>query len=360
MKNKRSFKSILVTGGAGFIGSHLVKLLVKKYPDTRIINVDLLTYAGNPANLAEVEGCDNYRFVCADITDTEAIRNLIDEEKVEAIVHLAAESHVDRSISDPDAFVRTNVMGTLSLLNAARDVWQDTENGYEGKIFYQISTDEVFGALGPDDEPFSEITPYAPRSPYSASKASADHFVRAYRDTYGLPTVISNCSNNYGPNQFPEKLIPLVINNVKHGRPIPVYGTGMNVRDWLYVDDHCRAIDLILHEATPGSTYCIGGNNEKHNIDIVRSIIAITDRLLGLPEGASNNLITFVTDRKGHDMRYAIDASRIRNELGWAPSVDFSTGLQMTVQWYLDNEKWLDNITSGDYRRYYEKMYGGR
>ncbi len=358
--NKRSFKAIMVTGGAGFIGSHVVRRLVTSYPDCRIINIDSLTYAGNLANLEDIADLPNYRFVHADINDTEAMRRIIAEENVEAVVHLAAESHVDRSIEDPDCFARTNVMGTLSLLNAALTEWPKSQGGFDGKMFYQISTDEVFGALGSDDRPFDETTPYSPHSPYSASKASADHFVRAYHDTYGLPTVISNCSNNYGPNQFPEKLIPLVINNVKHSRPIPVYGNGMNVRDWLYVGDHAAAIDMILHNAEPGSTYCVGGNNEWHNIDIVKEIIAITDRELGRPEGASDQLITFVKDRKGHDLRYAIDASKIKKDLGWEPAVDFPSGLAKTVVWYLANEKWLDDITSGDYARYYERMYAGR
>lgn len=360
MKSKRSYATVMVTGGAGFIGSHVVKRLVKRYPSMRVINVDLLTYAGNLANLASIEDAPNYRFVHADITDTAAMRSLMEEEGVDAVVHLAAESHVDRSILDPDCFARTNVMGTLSLLNAALATWNKRPEGFEGKMFYQISTDEVFGALGAGDAPFCESTPYNPHSPYSASKASADHFVRAYHDTYGLPVVISNCSNNYGPNQFPEKLIPLVINNVRHGRTIPVYGQGLNVRDWLYVGDHAAAIDLILHTAEPGSTYCIGGDNEWRNIDIVKELVRIADQKLGRKAGASEGLTTYVADRKGHDLRYAIDATRIRTELGWRPEVDFTTGLALTVEWYLANDKWLDDITSGEYVRYYERMYSGR
>lgn len=356
----RHFNTILVTGGAGFIGSHLVRRLAERYPSTGIINVDLLTYAGNLANLTDVEGRGNYTFVHADICDTPAMLSLIREREVDAIINLAAESHVDRSIADPDAFARTNVMGTLSLLNAARIAWGERPEGMAGKIFYQVSTDEVFGALEPGDAPFCETTPYSPHSPYSASKASADHFVRAYHDTFALPTLISNCSNNFGPNQFPEKLIPLVINNIKTGRPIPVYGRGENIRDWLWVEDHARAIDLILHRAAPGSTYCIGGNNEMRNIDLVKALISITDRRLGRPEGSSGKLITFVTDRPGHDLRYAIDATRLRDDLGWTPTPRPLEALEATVEWYLDNEKWLDDITSGAYADYYRSMYAGR
>ncbi len=356
----RRFNAILVTGGAGFIGSHLVRRLTDRYPSTRIINVDLLTYAGNLANLSDIEGRGNYTFVHADICDTPAMLALIRDNGVDAVINLAAESHVDRSITDPDAFARTNVMGTLSLLNAARHAWAERAEGMAGKIFYQVSTDEVFGALAPGDEPFCETTPYSPHSPYSASKASADHFVRAYHDTFALPTLISNCSNNFGPNQFPEKLIPLVINNIKTGRPIPVYGRGENIRDWLWVEDHARAIDLILHRASPGSTYCIGGNNEMRNIDLVRALIDITDRRLGRPEGTSEKLITFVADRPGHDLRYAIDASRLRDDLGWNPTPDPAVALEATVEWYLANEKWLADITSGAYADYYRAQYSGR
>lgn len=358
MNNTRHFDTILVTGGSGFIGSHLVRRLVNNYPSTRIINVDLLTYAGNPANLADIADRPNYTFIQADIADAETMLRIIKENNVHAIINLAAESHVDRSITDPDAFVRTNVTGTVALLNAAREAW--TPSGFDGKMFYQVSTDEVFGTLGPDDAPFSETTPYNPHSPYSASKASADHFVRAYHDTYGLPVVISNCSNNFGPNQFPEKLIPLVVNNVKTSRPIPVYGQGLNVRDWLWVEDHARAIDLILHHAATGSTYCIGGNNEMRNIDLVKELIAITDRCLGREPGHSDGLITFVTDRPGHDLRYAIDSSRLRRDLGWEPTPDPSMALRATVEWYLHNEKWLTDITSGAYKDYYRQMYAGR
>ncbi|MDE6588633.1 MAG: dTDP-glucose 4,6-dehydratase [Paramuribaculum sp.] len=363
MNNKRHFNTILVTGGAGFIGSHVVRRLLTAHPDSRIVNVDLLTYAGNLSNLDDIPalaGENRYRFVHADIADGDMMRRVIAEEKADAIVNLAAETHVDRSIVDPGSFARTNVLGTMSLLNAARAVWEASPEGYEGKMYYQISTDEVFGALGEGDAPFCETTPYNPHSPYSAAKSSADHFVRAYHDTYGLPVLISNCSNNYGPNQFPEKLMPLVINNIKHGRDIPVYGRGLNIRDWLYVTDHAEAIDTILHNAAAGSTYCVGGNNEQRNIDIVKALIAVTDRQLGRPAGSSDRLITFVTDRKGHDLRYAIDSSRLQNDLGWKPATTFAEGLEKTVAWYLDNTRWLDDITSGEYARYYERMYGSR
>ncbi|MFJ1408489.1 dTDP-glucose 4,6-dehydratase [Capnocytophaga canimorsus] len=350
-------KNILITGGAGFIGSHVVRLFVNKYPDYRIINLDLLTYAGNLENLKDIEKSPNYEFVKADICDFQAMKQLIESKNISGIIHLAAESHVDRSIKDPFTFAKTNVMGTLSLLQAAREVWN---GNWDGKLFYHVSTDEVYGALQMDNTLFTENTKYDPHSPYSASKASSDHFVRAYQDTYGLPTVISNCSNNYGSYQFPEKLIPLFINNIRNNKPLPVYGRGENVRDWLYVEDHARAIDVIFHKGKIGDTYNIGGFNEWKNIDLIRVIIKEVDKQLGRPEGSSEKLITFITDRAGHDLRYAIDATKIKKELGWEPSLQFEEGIQRTVAWYLQNQEWLDTITSGDYQKYYDQMYKNR
>ncbi len=353
-------RNIVITGGAGFIGSHVVRLFVNKYPEYNIINLDKLTYAGNLANLKDIEDKPNYKFVRMDICDFEAFYELMQREKIDGIIHLAAESHVDRSIKDPFTFAKTNVMGTLALLQAAKLYWESLPEGYEGKRFYHISTDEVYGALEFNDELFTEKTPYSPHSPYSASKASSDHFVRAYHDTYGMPTIVTNCSNNYGPYQFPEKLIPLFINNIRHRKPLPVYGKGENVRDWLYVEDHARAIDLIFHEGKVAETYNIGGFNEWKNIDLIKVMIKTVDRILGNPEGASLDLITYVTDRLGHDARYAIDSTKLQKELGWEPSLQFEEGIEKTVRWYLDNQEWMDNITSGDYERYYEEMYKGR
>ena len=398
-------RNIVITGGAGFIGSHVVRLFVNKYPEYNIINLDKLTYAGNLANLKDVEDKPNYKFVKMDICDFEAFYQLMQDEKVDAIIHLAAESHVDRSIKDPFTFAKTNVMGTLSLLQAAKLYWESLPEKYEGKRFYHISTDEVYGALEMNhpegieppfqtlasseghkaygDEFFCETTKYNPHSPYSAAKASSDHFVRAYHDTYGMPTIVTNCSNNYGPYQFPEKLIPLFINNIRHRKPLPVYGKGENVRDWLYVEDHARAIDMIFHNGKIAETYNIGGFNEWKNIDLIKVIIKTVDIALGrvalsdeqramscsqltaqssLPDSAfpDLDLITYVTDRAGHDMRYAIDSTKLQKELGWEPSLQFEEGIEKTVRWYLDNQQWLDNITSGDYEKYYEEMYEDR
>ena len=382
-------RAILITGGAGFIGSHVVRLFVNKYPDYQIVNLDKLTYAGNLANLHDIKDRPNYTFVKADICDFETVRRIIRQYEVDGIIHLAAESHVDRSIKDPFTFAQTNVMGTLSMLQAAKDYWENQSVPWvvtkaDGESvpcrFYHISTDEVYGALeltNPEgvaspfttkassdhhhaygDTFFTEETKYNPHSPYSAAKASSDHFVRAFHDTYGMPTIVTNCSNNYGPYQFPEKLIPLFINNIRYRKPLPVYGKGENVRDWLYVEDHARAIDLIFHKGIPASTYNIGGFNEWKNIDIVKVLIATTDRLLGRSESIDLDLITYVTDRKGHDMRYAIDSRKLQAELGWEPSLQFEEGIEKTVRWYLDNQAWLDNVTSGDYQKYYEGMYG--
>ena len=401
-------RTILITGGAGFIGNHVVRLFVNKYPEYKIINLDKLTYAGNLANLKDIEDKPNYKFVKMDICDFEAIYQLMQDEQVDGIIHLAAESHVDRSIKDPFTFARTNVMGTLSLLQAAKLYWEsqptpykvaktqrhkDTESQNSATLrpcdsesidcrFYHISTDEVYGALAMNhpegieppfktaasseghkaygDEFFYETTKYNPHSPYSASKASSDHFVRAYHDTYGMPTIVTNCSNNYGPYQFPEKLIPLFINNIRHRKTLPVYGKGENVRDWLYVEDHARAIDLIFHKGKVAETYNIGGFNEWKNIDLIKVMIKTVDRILGNPEGASLDLITYVTDRLGHDARYAIDSTKLQKELGWEPSLQFEEGIEKTVRWYLDNQEWMDNVTSGDYQKYYEEMYNNR
>lgn len=353
-------RNIIITGGAGFIGSHVARLFVNKYPEYHIINIDKLTYAGNLENLKDIEAHENYTFVKTDICDFEKMLEIIKDFKVDGIIHLAAESHVDRSIKDPFTFAQTNVMGTLTLLQAAKTIWETLPEKYEGKRFYHISTDEVYGALNFDNTLFTEETKYDPHSPYSASKASSDHFVRAYHDTYGMPTIVTNCSNNYGPYQFPEKLIPLFINNIRNRRPLPVYGKGENVRDWLYVEDHARAIDIIFHEGKIADTYNIGGFNEWKNIDLIKVIIKTVDELLGNPEGHSLDLITYVTDRQGHDLRYAIDSRKLKNELGWEPSLQFEEGIKKTVRWYLDNEEWINRITSGDYTRYYEEMYANR
>ncbi len=348
--------SILVTGGAGFIGSHVVRRLVNRYPNYQIVNLDSLTYAGNLENLTDIEKLPNYKFVKVDITDADAVEKIFADFNIDGVIHLAAESHVDRSISDPMAFIKTNILGTVVLLNAARKQWA---GNFEGKRFYHISTDEVYGSLG-DEGMFVETTPYDPRSPYSASKASSDHIVRAYFHTYKLPVVISNCSNNYGPNQFPEKLIPLSINNIKNSKPIPIYGKGENIRDWLYVEDHASAIDTIFHKGVTGETYNVGGNNEWKNIDLIKLLCRVMDEKLGREAGTSEKLITYVTDRAGHDLRYAIDSTKLKNDLGWEPSIQFPEGLAKTVDWYLANQKWLNDIISGDYAKYYEGMYGNR
>ena len=350
-------KNILITGGAGFIGSHVVRRFVNKYPDYRIVNLDKLTYAGNLENLKDIEDRPNYTFVQGDICDYERMLGLFREYDIDGVIHLAAESHVDRSIRDPFTFARTNVLGTLSLLQAARTYWA---GNHKDRKFHHVSTDEVYGALNFEETPFRETTKYDPHSPYSASKASSDHFVRAFHDTYGLPTLVTNCSNNYGPCQFPEKLIPLCINNIRTGKPLPVYGKGENVRDWLYVEDHACAIDLIFHRGKVNETYNIGGNNEWKNIDLIRIVIKTVDKLLGNPEGTSEKLITYVTDRAGHDLRYAIDSSKLMNELGWKPSLQFEEGIEKTVRWYLENTRWLENIDSGTYRKYYDEVYGNR
>ena len=344
---------LLITGGAGFIGSHVVRRFVRNYPQYSIVNLDALTYAGNLANLADVQGESNYRFVKGDITDKGFIQQLFREEQFDGVIHLAAESHVDRSISGPDAFIQTNVVGTANLLNAAVESWK---GNMDGKRFYHVSTDEVFGSLGAEGK-FSETTAYDPRSPYSASKASSDHLVRAYHHTYGLPILITNCSNNYGSHHFPEKLIPLIIHNIKNKRPLPVYGKGENIRDWLWVEDHARAIDVVFHRGKLGETYCVGGNNEWKNIDVVKLLCKLMDEKLGRAFGESEQLITYVTDRPGHDARYAIDATKLKTELGWEPTQPFETLLSQTIDWYLNNEAWLEQVTSGSYRNYYEQQY---
>lgn len=381
MESKRN---ILITGGAGFIGSHVVRLFVNKYPDYHIINLDKLTYAGNLANLHDIKDKPNYTFIKADICDFETVLEIIRKYNVDGIIHLAAESHVDRSIKDPFTFANTNVIGTLSMLQAARIHWESQEKPWEINgvpcLFYHISTDEVYGTLeitAPDglespfstkassahhhvygDKFFTEENSYHPHSPYSAAKAASDHFVRSFHDTYGMPTLVTNCSNNYGPYQFPEKLIPLFINNIRHRKPLPVYGKGENVRDWLFVEDHARAIDTIFHKGKVADTYNIGGFNEWKNIDLIKVLVNTVDRQLGRAEGEDLDLITFVTDRKGHDMRYAIDSRKLQKELGWEPSLQFEEGIELTVRWYLENQEWLDNVTSGDYLKYYENMYG--
>ena len=349
-------RNILITGGAGFIGSHVVRLFVSKYPEYNIINFDKLTYAGNLENLRDIEGASNYKFVKGDICDKDVVEKVFSEEEIDAVIHLAAESHVDRSIENPFEFANTNIIGTLTLLHVAKNYWG---NSIADKLFYHVSTDEVYGSLG-EEGLFTEDTSYDPKSPYSAAKASSDHFVRAFNNTYGMPVVITNCSNNYGPNQFPEKLIPLVINNIRHNKLLPVYGKGENVRDWLYVGDHAQAIDVVFHNGKSGETYNIGGLNEWKNIDLIKVICRIMDKKLGRAEGSSEKLITFVKDRAGHDLRYAIDATKITNELGWKPSLDFEKGIELTVEWYLKNQEWMDHVTSGEYQEYYKEMYKDR
>jgi dTDP-glucose 4,6-dehydratase len=349
-------RKILITGGAGFIGSHVVRLFVNKYPDYEIYNLDKLTYAGNLKNLTDIENAPNYHFVKIDLVDALALTNLFNEHQFDSVIHLAAESHVDRSITNPLEFVMTNVVGTVNLLNAAKECWK---GNMEGKLFYHVSTDEVYGSLH-DGGFFLETTPYDPQSPYSASKASSDHFVRAYQNTYKIPVVLTNCSNNYGPNQFPEKLVPLFINNIRNNKPLPVYGKGENVRDWLYVVDHARAIDVVYHNGKIGETYNIGGFNEWTNLGLIKVICSTMDKILGRPTGESEKLITYVTDRAGHDLRYAIDANKIMKELGWEPSLQFEEGIEKTIHWYMDNQQWMDEVTSGDYANYYDTMYKGR
>jgi dTDP-glucose 4,6-dehydratase len=349
-------RKILITGGAGFIGSHVVRLFVNKYPDYEIYNLDKLTYAGNLKNLTDIENAPNYHFVKIDLVDAMALTNLFNEHQFDSVIHLAAESHVDRSITNPLEFVMTNVVGTVNLLNAAKECWK---GNMEGKLFYHVSTDEVYGSLH-DGGFFLETTPYDPQSPYSASKASSDHFVRAYQNTYKIPVVLTNCSNNYGPNQFPEKLVPLFINNIRNNKPLPVYGKGENVRDWLYVVDHARAIDVVYHNGKIGETYNIGGFNEWTNIGLIKVICSTMDKILGRPIGESEKLITYVTDRAGHDLRYAIDANKIMKELGWEPSLQFEEGIEKTIHWYMENQQWMDEVTSGDYANYYDTMYKER